>query len=177
MPRIKALDIASATGPQAAAIEAELHARGKMTSLKWAQAHSPEVLRIYGEWFTLHARLVPAVGVRGLNIFCLAVCEAQGSVIPTGYFRRALVNAGSDPDRLERSSEEDALHRFGTIVGERAGHVPDDLWNALATRYGELVMVDLAGFAGQMVATTVLANLLQVEPDEDVLAFLKPVKA
>lgn len=146
--RIPGLDPESATPEQAAAIEAELAARGRMTRLKWVQAHSPEVLRIYGEWFTLRARLLPVLGATAINRFCLAVAEAQRAEIPTGYFLRALSDAGIDPRETPAEETESLLVAFGRHLGDAAGRVPDAIWNPLAARLGPVAMVDLAGFAG-----------------------------
>ena len=174
MPRIPPLKEDDASPDQRAAISQELAARGRMTNLKWIQAHSPAALRIYGEWFALKAELSPVIGDRAVFVFSLAISEAQGAAIPVGFFRRALSGIGADPDHLQPDEAEQLLQRFGTALGRDAQSVADDLWDELRLRYDAVTLVNLVAFAGIMVATTVFANLVRAVPDEDVIPFLKP---
>lgn len=174
MPRITPLQEQDASPEQQEAIEQELRARGRMTNLKWIQARSPAALRIYGEWFTLKAALSPVIGDRAIFIFSLAISQAQGATIPVGFFRRALSGIGAHPDHLQPNAEETLLQRFGTALGRDAHSVSDDLWAELRAAYDEVTLVNLVAFAGIMVATTVFANLVQAEPDQDILSFLEP---
>jgi len=175
MPRIEPLKEQDASPEQKEAIAQELRARGRMTNLKWIQAHSPAALRIYGEWFALKAELSPVIGDRAIFIFSLAISEAQDATIPVGFFRRALSGIGAHPDHLQPTESEALLQRFGSALGQNnARQVPDDIWAALHETYDTVTLANLVAFAGIMVATTVFANLVQAEPDADVLPFLKP---
>lgn len=155
-------------------LDEELRARGRLTNLKLIQARSPAALRVYGEWFALKEALNAKLSDRAVFIFSLAISEAQRSPIPIGFFRRALKKAGLDPDRLELSGEEQLLQEFGRVLGRDSNAVSDELWLRLAEIYDETVLVDLVAFAGMMVATTVFANIVRADPDEDLVAFLKP---
>jgi hypothetical protein len=174
MPRIAPLNEQNASPEQREAINRELQARGRMTNLKWIQAHSPAALRVYGEWFTLKAELSGQLGDRAIFIFCLAISEAQGAKIPVGFFRRALAGIGAHADHLQPDANERLLQRLGTAIGQDARAVPDTLWDELQALFDEVTLVNLVAFAGIMVATTVFANIVQAAPDDDVLPFLKP---
>lgn len=174
MPRIAPLREENASPEQRQAIENELQARGRMTNLKWIQAHSPATLRIYGEWFALKAELSPALGDREIFVFSLAISEAQDAPIPVGFFRRALSGMGADPDHLRLDARESLLQRLGSVIGRDAHAVSDELWAELRDLYDDVTLVNLVAFAGIMVATTVFANIIKAEPDDDVIAFLKP---
>ncbi|WP_312794436.1 hypothetical protein [Tianweitania sp.] len=167
--------IAYDTAPERlkAGLEEELRLRGRLTNLKLIQARSPVALRVYGEWFALKDALNARLSDRAIFIFSLAIAKAQRSEIPVGFFRRALSQSGFDPDRLELSGEEELLQEFGSVLGSDANAVSDGLWLRLAEHYDDTVLVDLAAFAGIMVATTVFANIVQAEADDDVVPFLE----
>ena len=156
-----------------AGLDEELRLRGRLTNLKLIQARSPVALRVYGEWFALKEALNVTLSDRAVFIFSLAIAEAQHSTIPIGFFRRALSKSGLDPDNLDLSSEERLLWDFGSVLGEDSNAVTDDLWRELAEIYDETLLVDLIAFAGIMVATTVFANVVQADPDDDLVAYLK----
>ncbi|WP_244639444.1 hypothetical protein [Aureimonas endophytica] len=111
---------------------------------------------------------------RAIFIFSLAISKAQRSPIPVGFFRRALDHLGLDADNLELSDEERLLEEFGTVLGQDAHALSDALWEKLAGRFDQTVLVDLTAFAGLMVATTLFANVVRAEPDDDLVAFLEP---
>lgn len=174
MPRLLPLDPGTATGAIAAGLDEERRLRGRLTNLKLIQARSPVALRVYGEWFALKDALNAKLSDRAVFILSMAISEAQRSSIPIGFFRRALSKAGFDLDNLVLSDEEALLQEFGSVVGRDANAVSDDLWLKLAARYDDTVLVDLVAFAGIMVATTVFANVVQAEPDGDLVPYLKP---
>ena len=174
MTRLSPLSHENAPDVLKAGLDEELRLRGRLTNLKLIQARSPVALRIYGEWFALTDALKPALSDRAIFIFSLAISEAQASSIPVGFFRRALSTSGSDPDRLDLSIEERLLQEFGGVLGRDSNAVSDDLWRKLAQRYDETVLVNLVAFAGIMVATTVFANIVRADPDDDLVAYLKP---
>lgn len=175
MTRLSPISYEAAPEALKAGLDEELRLRGRLTNLKLIQARSPTALRIYGEWFALKDALNVRLSDRAVFIFSLAISEAQRSSIPIGFFRRALIKAGFDPQRLELSSEELLLREFGSVLGQDANAVSDELWLKLSDLYDETVLVDLVAFAGIMVATTVFANIVKADPDDDLVEYLKPV--
>lgn len=175
MTRLSPISYEAAPEALKAGLDEELRLRGRLTNLKLIQARSPTALRVYGEWFALKDVLNARLSDRSVFIFSLAISEAQRSSIPIGFFRRALIKAGFDPDRLELSSEELLLQEFGSVLGQDANAVSDELWLKLSDLYDETVLVDLVAFAGIMVATTVFANIVKADPDDDLVEYLKPV--
>lgn len=173
MARIEFLEQASATPEQLAAIDEELRLRGKMTNLKRIQAHSPDALRIYGEWFTLWDRLVGQLGAPALLFLCLAISRAQDAEIPVGYFKRALTALGIDPDSPVTDARQSALLAFGTALGASRGKVAEPIWSAATSGLASPALADFAAFCGIMVATTTFANLVEASPDAEILPFLK----
>lgn len=175
MTRIPPLDYDSASPAAKTALDEELRLRGRLTNLKLIQAHSPAALRIYGEWFTLKDALNERLSDKAIFVFSHAISTAQKSAIPIGFFRRALSKSGFDPDALTYSPEESLLAEFGQVLGVDSNAVPDDLWQRLETVFDRVTLVNLVAFAGIMVATTVFANIVQAEPDDDLVAYMNPV--
>lgn len=173
MARIDCLDVTAATEAQRSAIDEELRLRGRMTNLKRMQAHSPDALRIYGEWFTLFDRLVEPLGAPALFMLCHAISEAQEAEIPLGYFRRALFGQTIDPDAPVTDEKLAAMRALGLALGANRGKVPDEVWKAATKGLGSVPLADLAAFIGIMVATTTFANLVEATPDDEILPYLE----
>jgi hypothetical protein len=174
MTRIQPLQDDQASPEAKAALDVEVRLRGRLTNLKRIQAYSPAALRIYGEWFTLKDELNKGLSNKAVFVFSQAISEAQKSEIPIGFFRRALTASGFDPDNLVLTEQEALLEEFGFALGVDANAVPDALWQRLEAAFDTTALVNLVAFAGIMVATTVFANIVRAEPDEDLIAYLKP---
>lgn len=172
MARIEFLDPETADPAQRAAIDEELRLRGRMTNLKRMQAHSPDALRIYGEWFTLFDRLAPAVGAPALFLLCHAISKAQEAEIPLGYFRRALSGLKIDPEQPVLEERLAAMQALGLTLGAQRGKVADEIWTAATAGLNAVARADLSAFCGIMVATTTFANLVMADPDEEILPYL-----
>ena len=171
MSHIPQIDYATASQEIRDAHDEEVRARGRMTNMKRTLLHSPEAHRIYAEWFTLRAELLPAISDREIWIFSHAISKALNSKIPITFFRRALVSNGFDPDALVLSDSEQLLKRFGSAIVADSNAVPENIWVELKTRYDAKVLVDLVAFAGIMVATAIFNNVVKIDFDTEFEAF------
>jgi hypothetical protein len=171
MSHIPQIDYATASEEVRQAHDEEVRLRGRMTNMKRTLLHSPEAHRIYAELFTLRAELLPVIEDRAIWIFSHSISKALNSKIPVTFFRRALVNAGFDPDALVLSEEEALLARFGRAIVADSNIVPADIWAALKERYPPKALVDLVAFAGMMIATAVFNNLVDVDFDPELIPF------
>jgi hypothetical protein len=171
MSHIPQIDYETASADIRQAHDDEVRARGRMTNMKRTLLHSPEAHRIYAEWFTLRAELLPVIDDRAIWIFSHAISKALNSKIAVTFFRRALVNAGFDPDALVLSEEESLLARFGRAIVANSNAVPADIWAALKQRYRPKALVDLTAFAGIMIATAVFNNVVGVDFDPDLAQY------
>lgn len=172
MPQIPHFDYDTASSAQRAEHDRELSLRGRMTNMKRTMLHSPTTHRIYAEWFTLADLLRPATGDRGIWLLSLAIAKASDAVIPIGFFRRALIQNGFDADALVPTPEEAALADFGTAFASPGHRVPPELWERLKARYDAVTLVDLAGFAGIMLATAAFTTAVEIETDSEILEYL-----
>lgn len=171
MTHIPQIDYATASQEIRDAHDEEVRVRGRMTNMKRTLLHSPEAHRIYAEWFTLRAELLPAISDREIWIFSHSISKALNSKIPVTFFRRAFITNGMDPDALVLSDSEQLLKRFGIAVATDSNSVPEEIWAELKGRYDAKVLVDLVAFAGIMVATAIFNNVVQIDFDTELEAF------
>ena len=61
---------------------------------------------------------------------------------------------------------------LGEAVASNPNAIPEDLINALTTRFTPAGLVDLVGFAGMMIATNVFNSALAVDIDEGLDAYM-----
>ncbi|KQV70162.1 hypothetical protein [Rhizobium sp. Root1220] len=170
MSHLPQIDYDTASDEIRAAHDEEVSVRGRMTNMKRTLLHSPAAHRIYAEWFTLRAEL-SVISDRPIWIFSHAISKASKSKIAVTFFRRALINAGFDPQALELSEEEALLDAFGKAIVADSNAIPADIWAKLKTRYDTRTLVDLVAFAGIMIATAVFNNVVEVDFDPELEAF------
>jgi hypothetical protein len=173
MSQIPQIDYGTASEEIRAAHDEEVRVRGRMTNMKRTLLHSPAAHRIYAEWFTLRGELA-AIKDRPIWIFSHAISKASNSRIAVTFFRRALINAGFNPDALELSEEEALLDAFGKAIVANSNAIPAEIWTKLKARYDSKTLVDLVAFAGIMIATAVFNNVVEVDFDPELEAFAAP---
>ena len=141
--------------------------------MKRTLLHSPVAHRIYAEWFTLREELRPAVDDRAIWLLCHAIALECRSIIPVGFFRRALINAGLKPETVEPNADEALLIAFGEAIARDSNAIPDDIWARLKARYDEPTLVNLVAFAGIMIATAIFNNAVKIDIDSELDPFLE----
>jgi hypothetical protein len=170
MSHIPQIDYDTASEDIKSAHDEEVRIRGRMTNMKRTLLHSPTAHRIYAEWFTLRAEL-GSIDDRSIWIFSHAISKTSKSKIAVTFFRRALINAGFNPDALELSEEEALLDTFGKAIVSDSNAIPPDVWTRLKARYDAKTLVDLVAFAGIMLATAVFNNVVEIDFDPELEAF------
>jgi hypothetical protein len=173
MSHLSHFDYDTASDAGRAEHDREVALRGRMTNMKRTLLHSPAAHRIYAEWFTLREELRPALDDRAVWLFCHAISMESRAIIPVGFFRRALSNAGSSPEAIIPNEDEALLIEFGKAIVEDSNGVPDELWSRLKSRYDEPALVNLVAFAGIMIATAIFNNVVDVDLDQELLPYLE----
>ena len=177
MSHLSHFDYDTASDAARAEHDREVALRGRMTNMKRTLLHSPVAHRIYAEWFALREELRPALDDRVIWLLCQAIAVECRSVIPVGFFRRALINAGLKPDAVETSADEALLIAFGSAIARDSNSISDDIWQRLKDRYDEPTLVNLVAFAGIMLATAVFINVVEVDADPELGPYFKPQPA
>jgi hypothetical protein len=171
MSQLPQIDYETASEDIRQAHDEEVRVRGRMTNMKRTLLHSPAAHRIYAEWFALRAELNPVIDDRAIWIFSHAISKASQSRIAITFFRRALINAGFDPDGLVLSDEEALLADFAKAIVANSNAIPADIWARLKGCYDTKTLVDLVAFAGIMLATAIFNNVVEIDLDPELEAF------
>jgi len=170
--RIKQMDYPSAPEDVRRAHD-EHTRRAGITNMKRTLLRSLPAFQALMTWYDLRDAVLPFLGERPTLLFAHAVSSETDCLICSTYFRRALVQAGHDLDRLELTAEEADLVQFGRSLGRSPFRVPEEEFQPLAARYTQEELVALTAFGALMVATNVVNNALQVPLD----GYLEPYRA
>lgn len=147
---------------------------GRMTNMKRTMAHSALTLETYMQWYPLKDAVAAHIGERATILFAHAISSETDCLICSTFFRRILTDWGENPDAPELTEEEQRLVDLGRAIVTNDNLVKAELILPFKEQYGPAFVVDLIGFAGQMVATNIFNNVLQVELDEYLYHYKKP---
>ncbi len=173
MPRIAPIEPAQTTGETRAAYEKGVERWGRLTNMKRTLLHSLPAYQVLMEWYTLFDEVKHFLGERLTIIFCHAISAESDCLICTTYMRRLLIDWGEHPDELKLDEKGEAIVQFGRAIARQGNRVPDDIYANVARFFNEEQMVTLTAFAGLMVATNIINNVLQVDLDEYLYAYRK----
>ena len=166
MARITPIEYQEAAPDARVEWDRQVDAHGRMTNMKRTLARSPEALRIYMEWYALRDRVREFLGERITLLFAHAISSENDCLICSTYFRRDLIESGGTPEDLPLSEREQAFVRFGRAIARDPNRVPDDLFREIESHLEADRIVTLTAFAGLMVATNIVNNVLQVDLDD-----------
>jgi alkylhydroperoxidase family enzyme len=167
MPRIHPLTPEQITEDIRAAFEhhkAEYNAR--ITNMKSTMGKALPVFKVYMEWYDLYREVIKITGERMAYLFAHAVSQGSNCPLCTTFFRKIIIEHGEKPEELVLSADEQTLLDFGSAMANNKGEVPDELYRLIAATYTEAEIIILIGFAGQMIATNIFNNALEVQIDE-----------
>ncbi|MGF7214780.1 hypothetical protein GGR92_000920 [Spirosoma lacussanchae] len=137
----------------------------RITNMKATLSHSPLAFDVYMQWYPLYQEVIGLVGNRLAYLFAHAISEGSDCPLCTMFFRKIIIDHGERPEALVLTDDEQALLRFGSEMARNKGEVPADLYQTVARRCTPAELVILVAFAGQMIATNVFNNALEVEVD------------
>lgn len=173
MPRIHPLSYEDASPPARAEFEKQIREHGRMTNMKKTLAHSWPALRALMEWYPLRDEVATCLGDRLTTIFAHAISTEADCLVCSTFFRRALTEAGEDPERFELDSWGQTVVDFGRQIARDAHGVSDELYARLAARLNPEQIVALTAFAGMMIATNIFNDALRVDLDDYLQAYRK----
>jgi len=165
MPRIDPVDYDETNPEQRAAWDDMAAGQGRMTNMKRTLLHSLPAYQALMEWYPLRAAVIPFLGERLADIFCHAISSDNDCLICSTYFRRALIDAGEDPEAFVLDEREQLVVDLGRCLAQPLGRVPDELWSRLTAEFRDEEMVALVSFGAMMVATNLFNNAVGVELD------------
>jgi len=156
-----------------AAIDEIQATRGRVTNMKRTLARSPVALRALMTWYDLRNEVVPFLGERLTTLFAHSISTGTDCLVCSTFFRRLLIDAGEDPDRLRLDDWEQTIVAFGRQLAVDPHGLSDELFGRLAARLNPEQIVVLTAFGGLMVATNLFNNALRVDLDEYLYAYSK----
>lgn len=166
MPRIRPVDPEAASSHIREAHAKALERFGRVTNMKATLLHSVPAFEALMTWYDLRDTVVLFLGERLADLFSHAISAGTDCLICSTYFRRALVDAGVNPDEVVLDDREQAVVEFGQCLAKPLSRVPNDVCARLAALFTEEQIVALTAFGAMMVATNVVNNALEVELDE-----------
>lgn len=140
--------------------------QARITNMKATMGKALPVFKVYMQWYVLYDELKKVTGERTAYLFAHAVSSASNCPLCTTFFRKIMIDNGEQPDTLILSEKEQLLLQFGSAMAANRGEVSNEIYEPLAKMFTEEEIIVLVGFAGQMIATNVFNNVLQVQIDE-----------
>lgn len=171
MPRIPPIEREQLTDQARVEFDSELARVGRLTNMKRTLMHSRTAYHALMEWYTLFETTKGFVGERLAIIFAHAISAESDCLICTTFMRRILIDWGENPDELSLDEKETRLIAFGRAIVRPGNRVPDETYSAISRYFNSEQMVALTAFAGLMVATNIVNNVLKVDLDEYLYAY------
>jgi alkylhydroperoxidase family enzyme len=174
MARIQPIDPDSASPDRRNAYEHADERFGRVTNMKATLLHSQPAFDALMTWYDLREAVVAFLGERLADLFSHAISAGTDCLICSTYFRRALIDAGINPDDFALDEREQAVVEFGQCLAKPLARVPDDVYARVSAHFTDEQIVALAAFGAMMVATNIVNNALDVELDDYLLDYRKP---
>ncbi len=178
MPSLQGARVPPATYddlPPAARAAHDAHTRvATITNMKRTLLRSVPAFEALMTWYPLRDTVREFLGERLTTLFAHAVSTETDCLICSTFFRRLLIQAGENPDRLVLDDWEAAVIAFGRRLALTPYTVPDEVYAPLAARLTREQIVALTAFGALMVATNVFNNALDVPLDDYLESFRRP---
>lgn len=146
---------------------------GRMTNMKMTLARSSEAFKALMSWYPLKNEAAKFLGERRTILFAHAISSQSDCLICSTFFRRILTQWGENPDSPKLDSQDEAVIALGRAIAKDANAVSDAVYERTRAFINDDQMVTLIGFAGIMVATNIVNNVLRVPLDDYLSSFKK----
>ncbi len=177
MPRINPLPETEATTDLRKAWAKHIadYPGSRITNMKATLSHSPLAFDVYMQWYPLYHEVIRIVGERSAYLFAHSISEASNCPLCTTFFRKIIIEHGERPEDLHLTTDEQHLLDFGAEIARNRGErsecritavaVADLMYEPIRQRFTDADIVVLVAFAGQMIATNLFNNVLDVTID------------
>jgi hypothetical protein len=148
----------------------------RITNMKATLAHSLPAFEIYMQWYVLYDEIKKILGERLAYLYAYSISYASDCPLCSTFFRKIIMDAGENPERLQLTEREKILLGFGSAIATSKGIIADDVYNNAAALFDKREMVVLIAFAGQMIATNIFSNVIETDIDEYLAGYLPITK-
>lgn len=166
MARIAPVTFEEAPSASRAEWQRQVAAHGRMTNMKRTLARSSIALTTYMQWYPLRDEVALFLGKRLTLLLAHAISAETDCLICSTYFRQYLIDTGENPDALELSEKEQTFVRLGRQIARDPHGISDDFFTTVEQYLNPDEIVTLTAFAGLMVATNIINNVLHVDLDD-----------
>lgn len=146
--------------------------QGRITNMKAVLGHSLPAFEVYMQWYPLYDEIKTILGERLAYLYSWSISLASNCPLCSTYFRKIIIDAGEDPEKLDLTTAELEILNFGSAIAQQQGLISDDIYNSVSIRYSETEMVLLIAFAGQMIATNIFSNTIKTDIDDYLQSYL-----
>jgi hypothetical protein len=174
MPRIKPVLPEEALPDIKAAFEKHISDyNARITHMKATLGHSLLAFEVYMQWYPLYEAVKKIIGERLAYLYAHAISSGSNCPLCTTFFRRIIIEKGENPDEFSVTSFEQTLLDLGSEMARNQGQISQPVYEQVAGRYTAQEMVILIAFAGQMIATNVFSNAMEIEIDPYLIPYKK----
>jgi alkylhydroperoxidase family enzyme len=174
MSRIPPLELSEAPPEVRKRYAGQIRKYGRVTNMKRTLAHEVPAYDALLTWYPLRDRVASFLGDRDTDIFAHAISAENQCIICATFFRRALIEAGENPDDLTLTERQTLLVGYGQQLARDPKAVSDTLYASLAREFTAPQIVVLTAFGGLMIATNVVNDALRVDLDDELKAYRVP---
>lgn len=143
----------------------QINKHGRITNMKKTLLHSAPSFKTMMEWYTLRDEAAKFLSDRCINLFCYSISSENNCLICSTFFRKIIKDSGENPDSIILNEEESILMEFGSKCVKDSHNIDENLFAMLKKYYNEEQIILLTAFAGMMIATNLINNVLRVELD------------
>ena len=172
MPRIPIVEYQNACLEAKIEYSKQIAKHGRITNMKKTLLHNVPAFKALMEWYTLRDEAAKFLNDFDINAFCHAISTHNNCLICSTFFRRLLIDAGYDPDNLVFEEKTQLLIDFEEHVSTIPILLTTSCFKNSKVFYRQ---PDCAshGFAGMMIATNLINNVLDVELDDYLTSYTK----
>jgi hypothetical protein len=149
---------------------------GRITNMKATLGHSLLAFEVYMQWYPLYQQVEIILGKRLAYLYAYSISKASDCPLCSVFFRKIIIDAGEKPDNLVLTPVEKDILDFGSSIAKYQGNISDHVYDAAAKHFEKTDMIVLIAFAGQMIATNVLNNVIETDIDEYLTDYLPSLK-
>lgn len=147
-----------------------------ITNMKATMGKALPVFNVYMKWYDLYEEVKTITGERNAYLFAHSVSEGSNCPLCTTFFRKIIIEHGEKPEELVLTDDEQTLLDFGSAIANNKGEVDSALYYRMEQMYSEPQVITLVGFAGQMIATNIFNNVLEVQIDDYLAPYIPMTK-
>jgi hypothetical protein len=160
--------LSSETAPSIVLAEFERHCirfKTRITNMKGILGYSLTAFEVYMQWYVVYDDMRIILGQRLVNLYAYSISRASQCLLWTTYFRKCIIDAGENPDKLKLTERDRLVMEFGKAIGSNHGKTDQALFDKLSRLFNARKMVDIISFAGQMIAACIFANATETDLD------------